>query len=444
MAAGEALPRVSYVPVSAPRDYKSQAHDISRAIERAIRREAEVVEVSAAVVAEPIDGCLLSTACVNRVLRAGKAEAMLTAQIEPYPENTGLAGARLLISVVAPSWGISYVERRTELSPDAARVVAVGLLALARGLEPPEAMESALSVPLEQGDAPFAGADGPDFSQGDDDWLMSEVDVAPGDGGLDDELMPGEAVARDREAQKLARAARKEARAWPERTTKGGIWRGWVLELQGAGTWGATQLQAAEQISADANGVVDGTYRWAIRSNEWAYDVRVTLGRSLSRRLELGLEAGILPATWKDAIFGYYPADAPTLVVSSAAVGVHTRVGARLLWFAGLGPHVRPYFALGTGLWVIPALLAPEQASAESQPFGPYLRLVVEPAFGMRVALSRRVFLAFELRGMIDPADPVLEQNLQDIGNLSVSNVVTRPESYRSVYSGRLGLGFLW
>ena len=105
---------------------------------------------------------------------------------------------------------------------------------------------------------------------------------------------------------------------------------------------------------------------------------------------------------------------------------------------------LQPYVGLGVSGWLIPAMSVTEPLAGPHEPFGSYVRIGLEPAFGLRALLSPRLYLGVEARGLIDPGDPLLQRSDGAYGAIPIGELIAVPAASRAVLSLRLGLGVLW
>ncbi len=438
------IPRVVVLPFSVPadaEDLEGLAKALTRAVERDLRPMVEVATVRASVIGMPASGCLVDPACVSRVLSAGIADALIVGQVE-VPGGP-VAEPRVLVSVFAPAWKLSYAERWTAAAEAPVALAAKALLGMmqsrGRSATPPPAVVTSRS-------AEVGG-----FGRGEDGLRDDELEPEP-DGWKEvrrARRKEKRAAQEARRAERVAkRARRKEARqekralgpavAWPDPAEDPGF-RGWSLEIGGGSASGAVDVAAASQVTSAEN-----QYRWAVRENGQGWSGRIAVSRMLGTRFQLGLE--VAGMTERGSLELYYqPEEDPAYDASHATWGVHLLAGVAWRWLPMTAGRFQPYLGAGAGLWFSPGFKGIDQEIAgPHESFGPYYRLQANGGFGLRVLVSSRTCVGLDFRGIVDPGAEFLEPVTNADVGLSIDQLASPPPPRRAVGLLSAGVGFLF
>lgn len=141
-AAPSNRPRVALLPFEGVGAPESLIQALTRTAAQNLSTGVDIIEIKPSDTRSSDAGssaaCALEPVCVDRVLAAAKAKALITGVIELNASGSaagveGAGGARLLIMVVAPGWSVSYVERRVPLQDEGIAESLREVLAMANG-----------------------------------------------------------------------------------------------------------------------------------------------------------------------------------------------------------------------------------------------------------------------------------------------------------------------
>jgi hypothetical protein len=210
----------------------------------------------------------------------------------------------------------------------------------------------------------------------------------------------------------------------------------------GGGAYGALGLSGESQLATSDTTVID-RYRWMLRTDTLGPAAELGAGLALGSHLEAGFSAGIITGSRELSLY-YLAEDSSPFIEQRSGVEMHTFVTPRLRWIARTGGPVEPYAGLGLSIWLIPGFTDIETRGIAHKDLGPYQRFGIEPAFGVRFLLARRVFVGLEARALIDPGEPFLEKDIDSAtGVIPVGDIVSPGSPSRVVGSVRLGVGLL-